>query len=163
MFGQPAKMDTLKEISQENKISLIEDAAQAHGAEFNEKKAGSIGDIGCFSFYATKNMTTGEGGMLLNDNDKLATRCRSLRNLCFQAKKRFVHEKLGWNFRMTNLQAALGIAQLENLDAALIKKRRMGQRYTELLADIEALQLPLTQTDYAGNVYWVYGLVLEPQ
>ncbi len=99
--------------------------------------------------------------MILTDDDRLAERCRSLRNLCFQPQQRFVHEELGWNFRMTNLQAAIGIAQLERLDEFVTRKRRMGQRYTELLSDILKLQLPLPQTDYAQNIYWVYGIVLE--
>ncbi len=101
--------------------------------------------------------------MLVTDDEKLAERCRSLRNLCFQPQKRFVHEELGWNFRMTNLQAALGVAQLERLDEFVARKRHMGQRYTELLSDIPGLQLPVRKTDYAENIYWVYGLVLKDE
>lgn len=101
--------------------------------------------------------------MLLTDDDQLAQRCRSLRNLCFQPQKRFVHEELGWNLRMTNLQAALGVAQLERLDKFVARKRHIGQRYTELLSDIPGLQLPLPQTGYADNIYWVYGVVLKDE
>ena len=99
--------------------------------------------------------------MILTNDTQLAERCRSLRNLCFQPQQRFVHEELGWNFRMTNLQAALGVAQLEQLDEFVTRKRRMGKRYTELLANIPGLQLPLPQNDYAQNIYWVYGIVLK--
>jgi perosamine synthetase len=113
------------------------------------------------SFYPNKHITTGEGGMILTDNDELADQCRELRNLCFKSGNRFVHERLGWNLRMTNLQAALGVAQLERLDEFVIKKRWVGQRYNELLAGLPGLQLPLAQTDYADNIYWVYGLVLD--
>lgn len=98
--------------------------------------------------------------MIVTDDDMLAERCRSLRNLCFQNKKRFVHEELGFNFRMTNLQAALGLAQLERLDQFVEVKRRMGQRYTELFAGTKGVQLPMQSTEYADNIYWVYGLVL---
>lgn len=101
--------------------------------------------------------------MLLTNDNKLAERCRSLRNLCFQPQKRFIHEELGWNLRMTNLQAALGVAQLEQLDEFVVRKRHIGQRYTELLSDIPDLQLPLPRTDYADNIYWVYGLVLKDE
>ena len=105
-------------------------------------------------------MTTGEGGMIVTNDDALAATCYSLRNLCFQPQRRFVHERLGWNLRMTNLQAALGVAQLERIDEFAARKRSMGKRYTELLSGIAGLQLPLAKTDYADNIYWVYGLVL---
>lgn len=101
--------------------------------------------------------------MIVTDDDVLAERCRSLRNLCFQPQKRFVHEELGWNFRLTNLQAALGVAQLERLDEFIARKRSMGKRYTELLMDIHGLQLPMPRTDYTENIYWVYGLVLKDE
>ena len=163
IYGMPVDMDPLLALAHKYKLSIIEDAAEAIGQDYRGRACGSLGDISTFSFYPNKHVTTGEGGMVLTDSDTLAERCRSIRNLCFIPQKRFVHEKLGWNFRMTNLQAALGIAQLENLDAAVIKKRRMGQRYTDLFTDIEDLQLPVAQTDYAENVYWVYGLVLGPE
>ena len=99
--------------------------------------------------------------MIVTNDHRLAEDCRSLRNLCFQPQKRFVHERLGWNLRMTNMQAALGLAQLERLDEFVTKKRIMGKRYTELLSDMPGLQLPLAKTVYADNIYWVYGLVLD--
>ena len=113
---------------------------------YKGKPCGSFGDISTFSFYPNKHLTTGEGGMVLVDDFKLAERCRSLRNLCFQ-KKRFVHDELGWNFRMSNVQAALGVAQLERLEEFIQRKRQMGSRYNELLQGIPALQLPLAATN----------------
>ena len=99
--------------------------------------------------------------MIVTDSEVLARTCASLRNLCFESDRRFVHERLGWNLRMTNLQAALGVAQLERLDDQVARKRAMGRRYTQLLAGIAGLQLPLQRTDYAESIYWVYGLVLD--
>ena len=99
--------------------------------------------------------------MILTDDDELAEVCRSLRNLCFLPEKRFVHERLGWNLRMTNLQAALGLSQLERLDDFIELKRWMGARYTELFAELSGIQLPLERTAYAENIYWVFGLVLN--
>jgi perosamine synthetase len=101
--------------------------------------------------------------MIVTDDERIAERCRSFRNLCFLPKKRFVHEELGWNFRMTNMQAAIGLAQLEQLDEFVKRKRRMGRLYSELLGDIKGIQLPKGMTDYAENIYWVYGIVLNDE
>jgi perosamine synthetase len=160
IYGLPADMDPILRLADRRGLRVIEDAAEAHGQTYRGRPCGSLGDISAFSFYSNKHVTTGEGGMLLTDDDRLAERCRSLRNLCFQAGRRFVHEELGWNMRMSNLQAALGVAQLERLDAFVARKRRMGRRYTELLAGLPGLSLPVPRTDYAENVYWVYGVVL---
>ncbi len=161
IYGLPVDMDPIVELAHQHGLKVIEDAAEMHGQRYNGKPCGSFGDISTFSFYPNKHLTTGEGGMLVCDDPELAERCRSLRNLCFQTKKRFVHEELGWNYRMTNLQAALGLAQLERLDEFVLRKRAMGERYTALLKEIDLLQLPLERTDYAENIYWVYGLVLD--
>ena len=132
-----------------------------HGQTYNGLPCGSFGEISTFSFYPNKHITTGEGGMIVTDDEVLAERCRSLRNLCFQTTKRFVHEDLGWNFRMSNLQAALGVAQLERIDEFVDRKRRMGIRYSELLKDVPLVKLPVASTPYAKNIYWVYGVVLR--
>ncbi len=161
IYGLPVDMEPVLALADKYGLQIIEDAAEMHGQTYKGRPCGSFGAISTFSFYPNKHITTGEGGMLLTDDDKLAERCRSLRNLCFQPQKRFVHEELGWNFRMTNLQAAVGVAQLERLDEFVARKRHMGQRYTELLSDIPSLQLPRSQTDYADNIYWVYGLILN--
>ena len=161
IYGLPVDMTPVLELAEQNGLKVIEDAAEMIVQNYKGLPCGSFGEISTFSFYPNKHITTGEGGMVVTDNESLAEHCRSLRNLCFQAQKRFVHEELGWNFRMTNLQAALGMAQLEKLDDHIVRKRRMGQRYADLLKDIPGLQLPLAKTDYAENIYWVYGVILE--
>ncbi len=163
IYGLPVDLEPLLAIAYKHKLKIIEDAAEMHGQTYKGHPCGSFGDISTFSFYPNKHITTGEGGMLVTDNAEIADRCRSLRNLCFQPQKRFVHEELGWNFRMTNLQAALGVAQLERIDEFVIRKRTMGEKYTELLSDISSLQLPLVKTTYANNIYWVFGLVLKDE
>lgn len=161
MYGLPVDMHPLLALAEKSGIEIIEDAAQMHGQTYKGRPCGSFGEISTFSFYPNKHITTGEGGMILTDDATLAEKCRSLRNLCFKPQKRFVHDELGWNFRMTNLQAAVGLAQLERLDEFVTRKRLMGRRYTELLAGTPGIQLPMPRTDYAENIYWVYGLVLE--
>ncbi len=161
IFGLPVDMDPVIELARRKGIRIIEDAAQAHGQTYRGRPCGAMGDIGTFSFYPNKHVTTGEGGMLTTDDPELADRCRSLRNLCFKPEQRFVHDELGWNYRMTNLQAAVGVAQLERLDEFLARKRRMGARYQSLLADLPEVRLPLPATDYAANAYWVFGVVLD--
>ena len=161
IFGLPVDVAPVLDIANRYGLKVIEDAAEMHGQTYNGKPCGSFGDISTFSFYPNKHITTGEGGMILTDDEVLAEACRSLRNLCFQPNKRFVHERLGWNFRMTNMQAALGLAQLERLDEFVSRKRHMGARYTDLLKSVRGLQLPTAKMDYADNIYWVYGLVLE--
>ena len=160
IYGLPVDMDPVIDLAKKYGLRIIEDAAEAHGLKYKNKPCGSFGDLSTFSFYPNKLVTTGEGGMILTDDEVLAGRCRSLRNLCFEAKQRFVHEDLGWNFRMSNVQAALGVAQLEKLDDFVARKKRMGQRYTASLSSIPQLQVPLEKTGYAENVYWVYGAVL---
>lgn len=160
-YGLPVDMDPVLDLVRRYKLKVIEDAAEAHGQTYRGRPCGSFGDVSTFSFYPNKHVTTGEGGMILTDDDDLAETCRGLRNLCFQSQQRFIHERLGWNLRMTNLQAAIGLAQLERLDEFVARKRRMGQRYTELLAAIPGVQLPQPTTDYADNIYWVFGLVLD--
>jgi perosamine synthetase len=161
IYGLPTDMDPILALAREHGLKVIEDAAEMHGQTYWQRPCGSFGDISTFSFYPNKHITTGEGGMLVTDDPRLAERCRSLRNLCFKAEQRFVHDELGWNFRMSSLQAALGVAQLERLDEFVARKRRMGARYTELLAGTAGLQLPLAATEYAENIYWVFGVVLD--
>lgn len=160
IYGLPVDMDPVLALAAKYGLKIIEDAAEVHGQTYRGKPCGSFGDISTFSFYPNKHITTGEGGMIATDCEALAENCRSLRNLCFLPKKRFVHERLGWNFRMTNLQAALGLAQLERIDEFIARKRSMGNRYQELLKDLPGFRTPLTETPYARNIFWVYGLVL---
>lgn len=162
IYGLTVDLDPILALAEKHGLKIIEDAAEVLGQTYKGRACGSFGDISTFSFYPNKHVTTGEGGMVLTDDAALAERCRSLRNLCFQ-KKRFVHEELGWNFRMSNIQAALGVAQLERLDESVERKRKMGRRYTDLLRGIPGLQLPLPASDYSENIYWVYGVVLNDE
>ena len=161
IYGLPVDMAPLVDIADRHALYLIEDASEAIGQTYAQQPCGSFGDISTFSFYPNKHITTGEGGMLLVNSPDLAQRCRSLRNLCFQSGKRFYHEELGWNYRMTNLQAALGVAQLEQLDEFLARKREIGAFYNRAFEGLGQLQLPLPRTDHADNLYWVYGVLLS--
>ena len=160
IFGLPVDMAPVLALAEKHGLCVIEDAAEAHGQTYQGKPCGSFGDISTFSFYPNKHVTTGEGGMLLTDDPAIAERCRSLRNLCFKPEQRFVHDELGWNLRMTNMQAALGVAQLERLDQFVARKRAMGAYYQTQLVGLTGIQLPQTETTYAKNIYWVFGLVL---
>jgi perosamine synthetase len=171
IYGHPTDMKPLLDLAEDHNLKIIEDAAEAHGAECNMghqnrndswKRCGSFGTLSCFSFYANKLITTGEGGMVLTDDKDLAERAAALRNLCFLPERRFYHKELGFNFRMTNLQAALGVAQLERIDAIVAKKRSMGAYYTKKLRSISEIQIPV-ERPWAKNVYWMYGIVLSEE
>jgi perosamine synthetase len=171
IYGHPVDMDAILHIADKHGLAIIEDAAEAHGAEClvegetsgaTWRRCGSFGTFSCFSFYANKLITTGEGGMVLTDDTALAEKARSLRNLCFQSHRRFYHEELGFNYRLTNLQAALGLAQLERIDEIVAQKRQMGQEYNRQLKGTEGLQLPIEES-WARNVYWMYGVVLSEE
>lgn len=162
IYGLPCDMDDIIALAKKYDLKIIEDAAEVIGQEYNGRRCGSFGDVSTFSFYPNKHITTGEGGMVVTDDKYLAERLRSLRNLCFVPEKRFVHEELGWNFRMTNLQAALGLAQLEQVESFVTKKRNIGDAYNKRLASVDGIALPLATTDFAKNIYWVYSIVLDP-
>lgn len=161
IYGLPVDMDPVMDVASRHGLAVIEDAAEAHGQSYRGRPCGSFGDVSIFSFYPNKHVTTGEGGMLVTDDADLAEAARYKRNLCFTAERRFVHEDLGHNLRMSNLQAALGVAQLETLPAHIARKRTMGARYRELLRDVPGITLPVASTDYADNDYWVFGVVLD--
>jgi perosamine synthetase len=161
IYALPVDMGPVLALAEKYKLAIIEDAAEMHGQTWNGRPCGGFGDISTLSFYPNKHVTTGEGGMVLTDDPAIAQHCRGLRNLCFVPEQRFVHEELGWNFRMTNMQAALGVAQVERLDEFVVRKRRMGKRYGELLANIPGLELSPTGAPYADSIYWVYGMVLS--
>jgi perosamine synthetase len=160
MYGHPVDMDPLLELARKYDLFIVEDAAEAHGAEYKGRKAGGIGDLSCFSFFANKIITTGEGGMVLTKRADHAERIRSLRNLCFRKERRFYHTELGHNYRLTNLQAAIGLSQIEQIEDHLRRKRWIGQAYTERLRDVPGLQLPVEEP-WARQVYWMYGVVLD--
>lgn len=161
LYGLPVEMDKVLELAQKYELKIIEDAAEMHGQTYKGRPCGSFGDISIFSFYPNKHVTTGEGGMVVTDNEALAEKCRMLRNLCFRKDVRYVHDEISDNYRFTNLQAAVGLAQLERLEEFVQRKRKMGKYYTENLKDTPGLILPIEKTDYAENIYWVYGIVLD--
>jgi perosamine synthetase len=162
-FGLPVDMDPIIDLANANGLLVIEDAAQAIGLQYKNKMCGSFGEISTLSFYPNKNITTGEGGMLLCDDTRLAEEFRSLRNLCFQKEQRFKHEKMGWNYRMSNLHAALGLAQLEQLSENVKRKREIGLRYRQALGGNPGIVLPPNDKPYAKNGYWVFGLMLAKE
>ncbi len=161
LYGLPIEVDEIINLAQKYNLKVIEDAAEMHGQLYKNRPCGSFGDISTFSFYPNKHITTGEGGMVVTNDEELAERCRFLRNLCFRKDIRYVHDEISDNYRFTNLQAAVGLAQMERIDEFIIRKRSMGKYYTEHLKDVEGLILPIPQTEYADNIYWVYGLVLD--
>ncbi len=163
LYGLPAEINHVLELARKYNLKVIEDAAEMHGQTYYGKPCGSFGDISTFSFYPNKHITTGEGGMVVTDNEALAEKCRMLRNLCFRKDVRYVHDEISDNYRFTNLQAAVGLAQLERLDEFVKKKREIGKFYTNALADIEGIKLPVAKTEYADNIYWVYGIVLDKE
>ncbi len=160
IYGHPSDMDAILKIAKKHKLLVIEDAAEVHGAKYKGKKCGSFGDISIFSFYANKIISTGEGGMVLTNNKKFAVRAEFLRNLGFNNKKRFYHTELAKNYRITNLQAAVGVAQLKNIEKLVNIKRKNAAEYTKQLKSAKGLQLPVQKT-WAKNVYWMYGVVLD--
>ena len=160
MFGHPVDMRRLVALAKKHNLFIIEDAAESHGAEVAGRRVGGLGDMGCFSFYANKIVTTGEGGMVVTNNLEFAERLRSLRNLCFRQDRRFFHTDLGHNYRLTNLQAAVGVAQVDDVDMHIQKKRWIAACYRERLGNIGHISLPI-ERHWAKNVYWMYGLVLN--
>lgn len=163
IYGHPVNMEEILTLATDYNLKVVEDAAEAHGAECFVKdewrRCGSFGEVSAFSFYANKNITTGEGGMVLTDDDELAELLRNRRNLCFGHKERFLHEDRGWNFRMTNLQAAIGCAQLEKIDHFIERKLEMAATYNEGLRDLP-LQIPHVKP-WARTSVWMYAVVLD--
>ena len=160
LWGQPADMAPLKRLAGKHRLVVVEDAAEAHGATYQGRKVGTIGDAGCFSFYANKIITTGEGGMVVTPSARVAQRARLLRDLAHSPRRRFWHFEMGFNYRMTSLQAALGLAQLAEVDRYLAKKQWMAAEYGRRLQDVRGLTLP---APLAGrtHVHWMYGVVVE--
>ncbi|MGI8608514.1 MAG: DegT/DnrJ/EryC1/StrS family aminotransferase [Candidatus Dormibacteria bacterium] len=162
IYGHPVDMGRVQDVAGRHDLLVIEDAAEAHGAEYRSRRCGSFGEASCFSFYANKIVTTGEGGMVVTDDSALAERCAAMRNLGFRRDRRFYHTEFGSNYRLTNLQAAIGVGQLRDIDRKVDRKRQVGTRYTSRLSDIDGLQLPIERA-WAKNVYWMYGVLLDPR
>ena len=160
IYGHPVDMDPVLAVAKKYNLFVIEDAAEAHGAEYKGRKVGALGDIGVFSFYANKIITTGEGGMLATNNKEYADRARSLKSLAYGIENRFMHSDVGFNYRLTNLQAALGCAQLNKIEIAVEKKRAIADFYLKNLKYLVDIQLPVEKS-YAKNVYWMFHVVLR--
>ena len=160
IYGHMAEMAPLMDLAARHGLAVIEDAAEAHGAEQDGRRAGGIGTIGCFSFYSNKIVTCGEGGMVVTSDAGLAERTRSLRNLCFDESKRFQHDEIGHNFRLTNIQAAMGLAQAERIEESVARKRRVAALYGDRLKQIAGIQLPIERSG-TKNVDWMFGIVLD--
>lgn len=163
IYGLPVDMKPLMEIAQKHGVDVLEDAAEAHGLLYKNQICGSFGLASTFSFYANKNITTGEGGMILTDSPELASKLRTLRNLSFNPEKRFVHEELGWNSRLGAMQCALGISQLDRLSSIIGRRQEIAAMYREGLKGLDHLHLPAEKTDYADNHYWVFGVTLNEE
>lgn len=159
MYGHPCDMEAISKIAARRNLYVIEDCAESHGAEVNGRMTGSFGDTACFSFYGNKILTTGEGGMVICRDDKIAQRLRLLRNQGFR-EPRFVHDVVAFNYRMTNIQAAIGLAQTEMVEEKVNKKRWIGAAYNELLAGCPDVTLPVEES-WAKNVYWMYGVLIN--
>jgi perosamine synthetase len=158
LYGNPAKVAELKEIAEEKGIYLVEDCAEAHGSEYEGKKVGNFGDIACFSFYANKVITTGEGGMCLTDDEELYEKMQILRDHGMTKEKRYWHEVIGYNYRMTGLQAALGLAQLKKIDKFIERKREIAKLYQELLENVVTVQ---RDPPKGKSIFWLFSILTE--
>lgn len=162
MYCFPAEMEKILLLCEKYKLDLIEDAAEMHGQEYRGKKCGAFGLISTFSFYANKNITSGEGGMILTSDFKLAQRCRKLKNLAFEQNgPRFIHHEIGWNYRMTNIQAAIGLAQLRKIDHLLKLRKEIANRYNIAFKNLKKIIIPRPVNHNSENIYWVYPLLFS--
>jgi len=159
-YGHPADMDAIDEISRRRGIMIVEDAAEAHGAEYRGKKVGSFGKVSAFSFYANKIITTGEGGIVVTDDDELAERTRTMRNYGFTRERHFWHKVVGFSYRLTNLQAAIGLGQLERVEELVAARIAHARLYSSLLEDVEGITVPY-QSPGVRAVFWMYGILVE--
>jgi perosamine synthetase len=162
LYGHPAPMAEINELAARHRLLVVEDAAEAHGAAIHGQRTGTWGQIAAFSFYANKLITTGEGGMLLTDDPALAARCRLLRDHAMPPEQRYWHDEVGFNYRMTNLQAAVGVAQMARIEEIIARKRQIAHQYNRILAGIPGLALPVELPDYT-NVYWMYSVLVDEQ
>lgn len=160
IYGHPCDMNPILNLARKHRLYVIEDCAEAHGATYKGKKVGSFGDIGCFSFYANKIITTGEGGMATTNNRKLYERLQMLKSLAFGKDNKFMHQDIGFGYRMTNIQAAIGLAQLKRIERIIGMKREIAKFYNKHLSGLKGIQLPV-EKPYARNVYWMYHIVLK--
>jgi len=162
-YGHPADMDAILALARRHGLNVVEDAAEAHGARYKGRRVGSLGKCGCFSFYANKIITTGEGGMITTDDEELAQKARNMRDHAFSPERHFWHRAVAHNFRMTNLQAAVGVAQMERADWLIQRRIENAARYNAPLAGVRGITLPPPGTDDVTNVYWMYSILVEDE
>jgi perosamine synthetase len=160
IYGHPVDADPIIELSQQEGIFLIEDAAEMHGQFYKDRPCGSLGHVSMFSFYPNKHITTGEGGMIVTNDTSIADHAKSARNLCFK-NPRYVHDRIGWNYRMSNLQAAVGLAQCEQLAVSVQRKREIGFKYRSAFEELSNIYMLPVQTSYSISIDWVFGILLE--
>jgi len=163
LFGLPCKMALIRDIAEQRGLAVVEDAAEAHGATIGDLRAGNLGDIGCFSFFGNKIATTGEGGMVTTNDNRLAERCRYLRNMAFplRGERTYLHQEIGFNYRITNLTAAIGLAQVERLEEYIERRRDHAALYQTLLADIEEELIWQPEPEGVSHVQWMFSIVLR--
>jgi len=164
IYGHPCEMNKIREIADKYNLKIIEDAAEAHGAEYEGKLCGSLGDIACFSFFANKIITTGEGGMVVTNSDELAEKCRYYKNVCFDLKssRNYLHEDIGFNYRMSNLHAAIGLAQTEKADEYVEMRRKNNFLYRKFLEGVKGITFQ-PEKEKIKNVYWMNSIIINPE
>lgn len=160
-YGLAVDVSSLLDLCKNKNILLIEDCAEAHGLKYNGKFCGSYGDIATFSFYANKLVTTGEGGMLIIKNTELANKARKIRNLSFNSGRRFIHDELGWNYRLSSIQAALGISQIDRIEKNLLNRSKVAEKYRENLSSLPGLKWQALENKGSRNIFWVNGVLFE--
>ena len=161
IYGFPVDMSRVLKIAKRKKIFIIEDAAEVIGQRYKNRLCGSFGDVSTFSFYANKHITTGEGGMILTNSKTIFDKSKSLRNLCFgSGNNRFNHEDIGWNYRLSSLQAAMGISQLKKINYLVKRKREIGKLYYSYLKHNKFIKIQDQSIKYAKNIYWVFGVLI---
>ena len=161
LFGHPVDMDPVIELANKYKLKIIEDCAESHGVEYKGKKVGSIGDIGAFSFFANKTITCGEGGMVVTNSPELAEKAKSLKNLSYGKINKFMHEDIGFNYRLPNISAALGLGQFENIQTVFKDKERIYKRYKNNLEKIKGVNIPKVRDWVTNYIMWVFNLYLD--
>lgn len=162
IYGHPCNIDPIQKIAKKHNLLIIEDAAEGMGSLYKGKKCGSLGDIACFSFFANKMITCGEGGVVVTNNQQFYDNCRYFKNLCFPLDKprAFLHDDIGFNYRMTNVHAAIVLAQLEKVDTYIKLRREHAKQYNERLKDVKGITLPC-EKEWAFNSYWMYSILIE--
>jgi|TARA_B110000967_G_scaffold175514_1_gene188315 perosamine synthetase len=161
LFGHPVDMDPVLEIAKKNKLKVIEDCAEAHGVEYKGKKVGSIGDIGAFSFFANKTITCGEGGMVVTNSKAIAEKAKSLKNMSYGKENKFIHDDIGFNYRMPNINAAIGLGQFRSIEKIFIEKDRIYKRYKKNLKDIKGVKIPEVRDWASKYIMWIFNMYLD--